>query len=227
MIEKYKDLLDKYTYDALGYEDHSQSRYESFLYCLKHLENIKNAEVLEIGTSRSFVSGAYEGCNSSNAVKFWNPNDFSKWDWGAGFATFIFGQVKCNLTTVDIVDEHIWRCKKMTDSLGIRCNHVVSDSVKFLSKTDKKYDVIYLDSGDVFPIEPSIELQLQEVKIIIERDLLTTNGLILIDDVKNKTPRELGIENNTLGKSEKSIPFLLENGFEVIFDGYQYIMRKK
>ena len=114
----------------------------------------------------------------------------------------------------------------MTDSLGIKCNHVVSDSVSFLLNTDKKFDLIYLDTGDMWPIKGTCDLQLNEAKAIVNRDLLKEDGIILIDDVLNGTPREMGDLRNTLGKSETSIPYLLDNGFEIVYDGYQYILKK-
>lgn len=229
-LSQYKDLLDRNTLDAMTGGDTSESRFQSFKICLEAMEkitkaNVAKANILELGTCRSFVSGGFEGCNEDDP-KYWNANDFSKWDWGAGCFSLIFGQTNCLLTTVDIVDSHIKRCKVMTDSLGIRCNHVVSDSIKFLTETQEKYDLIYLDTGDVHPIGPSIELQLREAMVIDKRNLLNPNGLILIDDVKNKTPREYGEHNNTLGKSQKSIPYLLSQGFIIVFNGYQHIMKK-
>ncbi len=224
-IELYKKYLDEKTEQAMSGYKETDSRYHSFKYCLDFLENINCPDVLEIGTSRSFVDGAFEGCNSNNSI-YWDPNNPSIWDWGAGVFSLIFGQAGFNLTTVDICDEHIRRCKIMTDSLGIKCNHVVSDSVKFLKETNKKYDLIYLDSFDMHPINPAIEGQLEEVKIIVERNLLKPNGLILLDDVLNKTPREYGNKENTFGKSQKSIPYLIDHRFDVIFEGYQYIMKK-
>lgn len=224
-LEQYKDLLDKNTNDGLGYEDLSKSRYQSFKICLDFLDTIKNPEVLELGTSRSFVGGAFEGCNSDDP-KYWDPNDFSRWDFGAGVATLMFGLAgNSNLTTVDIAADHIKRCKTMTDSLKIKCNHIVSDSVSFLKKTANKYDVIFLDTGDMHPIEPSENLQLEEAKVIVERKLLKPNGLLLIDDVLNHTPRSLGDKENKYGKSTKALPYLLDNGYKLVFEGYQYILK--
>lgn len=226
-IEKYKDLLDRGSYEGLRYPDSSKSRYKSFTYCLKELEKVENPNILELGTSRSFVDGKFEGCNS-NDTKYWEPNDFSKWDWGAGCFTIVFGSFSNykSLTTVDLMESHINRCKTMTESLGIKCSHVVSDSVKYLRETDKKYDLIYLDTGDMWPIDSTCDLQLEEAKMIIERDLLNDGGIILIDDVLNGTPKEMGDLNNKLGKSEKAIPYLESNGFRIIFNGYQYILTK-
>ncbi len=223
---EYKEYLDLGSYEGLRYIDAEKSRYKSFEICTKFLEGISHCTVLELGTCRSFVDGKFEGCNE-NDTKYWNHNDISKWDWGAGCFSLIFGQLEnIDITTVDLMKSHIERCKYMTDSLNIKCNHVVSDSVNFLKNTDKKYDIIYLDTGDMWPIEPTCELQLEEAKILVERGLLNTNGLILIDDVLNGTPNEQGDLNNTLGKSELAIPYLLQNGYEIIYKGYQYILKK-
>lgn len=225
ILDKYKELLDHYTFDAIGEVDHGKSRYCSFKLCLDNLAKIENPEVLELGTTRSFVSGAFEGCNSDDP-KYWNKDDFSSWDISAGAFTIIFGQNNVNLTTVDICSDHIKRCKIMTDSLNIKCNHVISDSLKFLRETDKKYDLVYLDTGDMWPIKESEELQLKETEIIINRNLLKVNGLILIDDVGNRTPRQQGDLNNKYGKSTLSLPFLLNNGFKVVYEGYQFVLSR-
>lgn len=225
ILEQYKPLLDHNTFNAMGIEDEPQSRYYSFKKCLDFLSIIANPEVLELGTCRSFVDGAFEGCNSDDP-KYWNPNDFTKWDWGAGCFSLVFGQNNYNLTTVDLVREHIKRCKTMTDSLNIKCDHIVADSINFLRGTSKKFHLIYVDTGDMWPIEPTAKLQLEEIKIIYERDLLHSKGLLLIDDVKNKTPRDYGDINNMLGKSKYSLEYLKEKNFELIFEGYQYILQK-
>ena len=99
-------------------------------------------------------------------------------------------------------------------------------SLDFLKSTPDKYDLIYLDTGDMFPIEPSEDLQEAEARIIIERNLLNPGGMILIDDVLNATPRKLGSKTNVYGKSTKSIPLLKNSGYTCIFEGYQQIWIK-
>jgi hypothetical protein len=226
-LKKYKKLLDLGSFEGLRYTDAKKSRYESFGYCLDFLKNRPNANVIELGTCRSFVDGKFEGCNSDDSI-YWDAKDFSKWDWGAGCFSLIFGQLTdCKLTTLDLIESHIKRCKVMTDSLGIDCNHIVSDSITFLESTNEKFDLIYLDTGDMWPIDSTCSLQLREAQIIVERDLLKEGGILLIDDVLNGTPREMGDLTNRLGKSETSIPYLLNNGYETVYDGYQYILIKK
>lgn len=224
-LDIYKPYLDQATDEGLRYSDENKSRYISFKICLEHLSKISNPNVLELGTCRSFVDGRYEGCNSDDP-KYWQPNDISKWDWGAGCFSLIFGKTNCNLTTVDLVGSHIERCKIMTNSLGIKCQHVIANSIDFLNTTSKHYDLIYLDTGDMWPIKPTEQLQLEEVKIIIRNNLLNKGGLLLIDDVLNGTPREQGDTTNILGKSSLAIPYLSKMEFKIKYEGYQYIFSK-
>jgi hypothetical protein len=227
-IENYKEFLKKGTYDGSDKSEKDfKSRYDSLK--IIHDTIIKNnlKEVLELGTCRSFMDGAYSGCNRDEVV-FWDENDPAKWDWGAG--AFSVSLCRCiesvNITTVDLISAHINRCKVMTSNHSNRFSYIVSDSLNFLNTTNKKFDIIYVDTGDMTPIEPTAKLQLDEAKIICSRDILQPNGLILIDDVKNQTPKKFG-ETSELGKSKYSLDYFCQHGFEIIFEGYQYILRKK
>ena len=225
-LDRYKSLLEIGSYEGLRYIDENKTRYVSFNLCLDFLGKIEDPVILELGTCRSFVDGKFEGCNLDDE-KYWDSQDFSKWDWGAGCFSLIFGKIpNIDLTTVDLMESHLKRCKIMTNSLGIKCQHILSDSLHFLNTTEKRFDLIYLDTGDMWPIDPTCELQLRECEIIIKRNLLKDDGILLIDDVLNGTPREQGDKSNTLGKSEKSIPYLLSQGFKIKFEGYQYILCK-
>lgn len=226
LLSTYKDYLDIGSYEGLRYEAEDKSRYISFKFCLEQMSNLNEPVILELGTCRSFVDGKFLGCNEDN-IKYWEPNNPSKWDWGAGCFSLVFGQIlNCKLTTLDLIPSHIQRCKIMAASLNVKCNHIISNSVSFLAQTNEKYDLIYLDTGDMWPIKETEELQLQEVKIINERNLLHHNGLLLIDDVLNGTPREQGDINNKYGKSTLSIPYLLNSGYKPIYEGYQYIFKR-
>ena len=75
------------------------------------------------------------------------------------------------------------------------------------------------------PVEDTAMLQLLEANIIVERNLLNSNGLLIIDDVRNPTPKIAG-EHNNLGKAKYSIPYLLEHDFEIVMDEYQVILKK-
>jgi len=226
-LKRYKGWLDAGTYDGLGRVDEPMSRYHSLALCVEYLSRCERKEVLELGTARSFVDGKYPGCNEPDE-RYWKPNDPSVWDWGAGlFGLMVhFSVPGVNLTTVDIARGHLERCAAMMRSFAFRCSYVCSDSVSFLKSATGSYPLVYLDTGDVWPIEPTVELQLREAEAIVENRLVEPGGILLVDDVLNATPARMGAQGATLGKSQKALPFLLANGFEAVFEGYQYVLKK-
>lgn len=204
------------------------SRYYTFKFCFENIDSKKDYKILELGTSRSFVDGTYDGVNSDN-TKYWEPDNPEKWDWSAGFFTYVFGEkisgTNKKLDTLDICKKHIERCKIMTKNFCKNINYHVSDSREFLKKCSK-YDLIYLDTGDMYPIEFTAKLQLEEAKLIVERNLLNEGGLILIDDVRNPAPKITENEKSDYGKAKYSIDYFLKNNFTIIMDEYQVILKK-
>jgi len=231
-LEKNKDYLDKAVDYFHSIEEQEKwfnvkpkSRYYSFKYCFQYF-NKKNPVIVELGTSRSFVDGRFEGCNSDD-VKYWDKNDPEKWDWSAGFFTKVFSNLFPNteIHTVDLMKNHIDRCKIMTNDKKNIIYHVAS-SEDFLNTFDKKIDLLYLDTGDMTPIEETAQLHLREAKIIVRKKMINNGGIILIDDVKSVTPKQNG-EISDFGKAKYSLPYFLENGFEIVMNEYQTILRKK
>ena len=104
-------------------------------------------------------------------------------------------------------------------------NYHVSSSEIFLNNFNKKIDLLYLDTGDMTPIEFTAQLHLREAKIIVEKKLLSDDGIILIDDVKSVVPKQHG-EISHLGKAKYSIPYFLDNGFKIVMDEYQTVLKK-
>jgi hypothetical protein len=185
--------------------------------------------IVELGTLRSFVHGGHVGCNLSD-LKFWNEKCPENWDWGGGFFSRVAVEELENLSpkiyTVDIISSHIDRCKIITEKYKKYFTYVVSSSLDFLRSFQGKIDLLYLDTGDMWPIEPTANLQLEECKIIVNRNLLSDNGILLIDDVMNTTPQKFG-ETSKLGKSKYSIDYLLNNKYKILVDEYQYILTKQ
>jgi hypothetical protein len=230
-LENNKNYLD----EALNYyyskEEQQQyfgkipkSRYYTFKYCYEKIK-INNPVIVELGTSRSFVDGRFEGCNLDD-IKYWEPENKEKWDWSAGCFTKVFSNLfpSSDFYTIDLMKSHIERCKIMNNDMK-NITYCVSSSEDFLNTFYKKIDLLYLDTGDMTPIEYCAELHLREAKIIVEKDLLADNGIILIDDVKSILPKRYG-EISNLGKAKYSVPYFLENGYEIIMDEYQYILKK-
>ena len=216
-------------YDYLKYmEKVPKSRYHTFKYCLEEFDKNNFRTVVELGTTRSYVEGRFEGCMSFD-TKYWEPNNPEKWDWSAGVFTKTFAECLKNIAdldfhTVDINQNHINISKYMTKEYSFMKYHT-SSSEDFLNNFKGKIDFIYLDTGDLVPLEPTAELHFRETKIIVERDLISEYGLILIDDVRSLAPYQSGY-NIMYGKGCLSIPYFLENGFKMVMDEYQCILQK-
>lgn len=233
-LAPYKYFLEAGTYenqDWSSFKTKPKSRFETFKMAFEHFAHHNGKIVVELGTSRSYVHGGHPGCNLSD-IQFWTPNNPENWDWGAGFFTRMACEclipLHAEIHTIDINPEHIQRCKVITADFNKHMHYHVSSSQDFLRACNFKegIDLLYLDTGDMTPIEPTALLQLEEAQIIVERDLIADNGIILIDDVKNQTPKKFG-ESSDLGKSKYSLPYLLKNGFEMVEDEYQVILKKK
>jgi hypothetical protein len=233
ILNQYKDYLEQGTYVGFDWSHLSripQSRYYTFKMAFEHFKQHKGHVVVELGTSRSFVHGGHPGCNLDD-IRFWNVKEPKDWDWGAGFFTRMAAECLAHLDpvihTIDIISSHIERCKVITaDVNGYLVYHVAS-SVDFLKECpSQSIDLLYVDTGDMTPIEPTALLQLEEAQLIVEQDLISPNGIILIDDVRNQTPKQFG-EISDLGKAKYSIPYFLEHGFELVADEYQVILQKK
>lgn len=232
-LAPYKQFLENGTYDNQDWSSFSvipKSRYETFKKAFEHFVSNKGKIVVELGTSRSYVHGGLPGCNLSN-IEYWTPNSPENWDWGAGFFTRMACEClipfNAQLHTVDLIAEHIERCKIITADFKNDIHYHVCSSKDFLRTCDFEggIDLLYLDTGDMTPIEPTALLQLEEAQIMVERNLLSENGIILIDDVKNQTPKKFG-ETSNLAKAKYSLPYLLEHGFQIIADEYQVILKK-
>ena len=87
-------------------------------------------------------------------------------------------------------------------------------STDFLREFDGKIDLLYMDhleSG-----ETACKVHLQDSEIIIQRELMKDDGIILIDDCPK----------GGVGKGRLSIPYLLQNGYQTILHEYQMILTK-
>lgn len=228
----YSDEIFKKYYDRVP-----KSRYMTFKYCYDNFKD-KNPVIVELGTTRSYVDGRYfeeiakslnnnftENHQDDTKIMGWDKNNLEKWDWSAGCFTIIFSKLFPNsvINTVDIMERHLNRCKKMNEDQKNIIYHCMA-SEEYLLNTKERIDLLYLDTGNMD--EDTAILHLREAKIIVENNILSEDGIILIDDVRNPYMMING-EPNSLGKSKYSIPYFLENGFEIIIDEYQVILKRK
>lgn len=234
MIEKYKQYMDEGLLKYYSEEEFNENygrvpkfRYDTFKYCWDYFLEKNFKTIVEMGTSRSFVDGKFPGCNSDDP-KYWDISNPEIWDWSAGCFTRVFGELiqdtDIDLITLDLEAKHIERCKVMTSDLK-NIEYYVMSSEDFLLKGEGQIDFLYMDTGDVTPIEPTANLHLRESKIIVENNLISDGGIILIDDVKNIQSKKQ--DSSDYGKAKYSVPYLLENGFEIVMDEYQVVLVKK
>ena len=199
-------------------------RSESFRLAFETFLGAGGTTIVELGTIRSFVHGGLPGCNEDDP-RFWSPEEPESWDWGAGcfslMAAISLEHVAPEIHTVDIAAAHVERCRVATARYRHLFTYHVADSVAFLDALPpRSVDLLYLDTGDVWPVGPSARHQLREAEALCRGELMRSGGLVLIDDVRTPVPREHG-STVELGKGAYSIPYLRQNGFEVVFDGYQ------
>ena len=203
-------------------------RYDTMRYCWDYFLEKDFKLVVELGTSRSFVDGKQEGCNEDN-IKYWQPDNPDVWDWSAGCFTRVTAELiqdtDIEFITVDLERRHIARSKIMTEGFD-NIEYFAMSSEDFLESGEGQIDFLYMDTGDMTPIEYTSQLHLRESQIIVEKDLISPGGLILIDDVRNATPKIISNEESDYGKAKYSIPYLQKNGFDIVMDEYQVVMIK-
>ena len=188
---------------------------KSFELLLEKYKN-KSLMIVELGTSRSFLSGVL--CYDPS---YFNVNEPHNWDWGAGLFTKVFSD---NLDN-NSIDYKLYSIDPNIDAINVSKNiccenekiiYITDYSTNFLQNVDFKIDFLYMDHME--SSEEACIQHLTDAKIIIENDLLSENGIILIDDVNY--PEYIN------SKGKYSIPYFLENNFKLIIGEYQVILVK-
>jgi hypothetical protein len=228
-LDKYRDYLEKWTYAEQNWSAFDRlplSRYDTFGRAFEMFRQAGGRVVAELGTMRSYTHGGHPACNTDDRSA-WSADEPANWDWGAGcfgrLAAECLADVRPAIYTVDSVAGHLERSRLMTAAFAALFSYVNADSRDFLQGFAGPIDLLYLDTGDITPLEPTAELQLAEARLVVERQLVPRGGIVLIDDVRNQTPRKFG-EQSDLGKAKYSLPFLLEHGFRLEMSEYQCLL---
>jgi len=224
-MEKYFKYLDDYCqYDYSSFAKEHKSRAHTFKYIFDNMREKENPIVIELGSMRSYTHGGMKSCMNPD-TKYWEPDNPSIWDWSAGCGTRILAEIpNVTLHTIDIIQRHIDIAKIITKDFNVQYH--VQDSREFLRNFDGQCDLIYEDCGDMSPLEPTARLQEENAKIIVERELIKIDGFILIDDTKNPVPIVQFGERSRYGKAKYSIGIYLANGFEIIYNEYQTVLKR-
>jgi len=224
-LSRWKSIIDDYTTrnnisNSMIYYNYLDRRTNTFKksYDLI-LENMKNKKgtynIVELGSSRSFVNGGIEGCMNPD-IKYWEPNNPDVWDWGAGIFTKVFAEnlkgKNYKLYTVD-PDPHVNTIVTAMSSEYDEVSIHLDYSTNFLNNFDGKIDFLYMDHMD--DVNAAYQ-HLFDAQLLIEKDLMSENGIILIDDI--------GHNVNVGAKGEYSIPYLVNNNYKKILHEYQVLM---
>lgn len=220
------------------YKENLEKRYDSFLYVFNKLSSKDSNVIIELGTSRSFVSGGVRGCMSDDTI-YWNENNTENWDWGAGLFTRVCAEIIEGTDnvfhTVDPSEKAMKISKVITSKYIDNIRYNLTTSTDFLKGFPQKIDLLYMDHHET--CEEGAQLHLLDSKIIVDNDLLSKDGLILIDDIHLNNYKSLpgiisknGLEDPKLtpaehyGKGTYSIPYLQSKGFKLLYEGYQIIL---
>jgi hypothetical protein len=136
-------------------------------------------------------------------------------DWrGAGYSTYLFG-VLCEavggeLHSVDNSEKHIQFARTKVGDFQHTQLHL-ADSLKFLPSFGKAIDLLYLDCMDTF-VAGAAEHALKEMKSAYEK--LSKRAIVLVDDTYYE-------KRKFVGKGALVVPWLLEQGWKILYSGYQ------
>ncbi len=143
-------------------------------------------------------------------------------DWGgAGFFTYLAGAylARCGgkLHSVDFSPEHCDFARNWTAVFGDSVTIDAQDSLQFLGAFQEPIDLLYLDSLDT--TEPGHADHAQR-ELAAARPRLHDRSLIVVDD----TPWHAGA---WVGKGARVVPDLLQEGWKVLYAGYQVVLGKE
>ncbi len=234
-LDDYKPYMERALYlhgDEAMFGRPLKHRYYTFEYVLDHLvrRSSKPVSIVELGTSRSFVTGGMDGCMVPDPM-YWYPNRPEAWDHGAGIFTYLIpkalqdANVPFEFDTVDICEKAMSICRVMTHDMQDVVRYHTMGSTEFLENMDHPVDLIYMDQAETE--ELGARLHLEDAKIIVERNLVKIGGLILIDDVHWPAFIHMAGKDWVHGKGRYSIPYFLQNGFTMVMDEYQVILKRQ
>jgi len=229
-LEQYRDWLDNamrhYYPDDVMTEHYGRvplSRYHTFKKCFDALQGRDSLVIAELGTTRSFRDG-----ETAQSRRKWRPKEPAVWDWSAGCFTRVASEIVAGagakIYSIDLSKDALKVSKTMCSDYLSFVEYQQTSSEEFLKSFSGTIDLLYLDTGNMD--EETAELHLREAEILAKSAVLKPDSLVLIDDVRNPYMKIHNGEPSDYGKSKYSIPYLVENGFEIVMDEYQVIMRK-
>lgn len=141
-------------------------------------------------------------------------------DWaGAGYSTFLFGlfveRAGGKMLSIDIDRHNCEYARRVCHNLrgvSVQCD----DSLQALRQITEPVDLFYLDSMDTH-VPQHADHALAEAKICVDK--VSPGGLIVFDDT-------LYEGDMCSGKGAKAVPWLISQGWRVLFAGYQVVLTR-
>ena len=227
-LDNYRALLEAGTFDGQDWSSFDRrplSRFHTFQRAFELFRQSGGHVVVELGTIRSFTHGGLPSCNTDDRSA-WTPTS-PRTGIGAPVASAAWRRKPRRSDAGDCHRRHRDRSSRalplVTAPFAALFTYTVADSREFLRDYPGSIDLLYLDTGDITPIDPTAELQLAEARILVERELVPIGGVLLIDDVQHPTPRACG-DLSGLGKANTSLAFLLAHGFRLDMREFQYVL---
>ncbi len=182
-----------------------RNRKPSFDLVMSKLDEKGNPVLIEIGQARKVYN--WDGDGYSTALFSWYLNQRKD---GEFYSVDIDDNSK-------VIDEIFKRWSLEKD----RVNIVQEDGIKFLEEFPKGIDLLYLDAWDYHMTnekkqEISETMHLKAFKIAESK--LNKGALVLIDDIHDTVTYK--------GKGRLLIPYMLENGYKLLYADYQFLFEK-
>lgn len=217
------------------YERFLGKRYSSVALSFERIADKERPVIVELGSSRSYVSGGNEGCMDDDP-KYWDPDRPERWDWGAGIFSRVCAEIiagtEASLHSVDPSEKAMRIARTITADIDAHISFHQTTSTEFLRSLGEPVDLMYMDHHET--CEEGAMLHGSDSKLIVEQGILAQDGTILIDDVHvHGVAREratsllrkvAGKDALHYGKGKYSIPYLREQGFRVLLEDYQVVM---
>jgi hypothetical protein len=222
------DVLDRY-------ERFLGKRHPSVALSFERIAGKTSPVIVELGSSRSYVSGGNEGCMDDDP-KYWDPERPERWDWGAGIFSRVCAEIiagtDASLHSVDPSPAAMRIARTITGGIDAKISFHQTTSTQFLRELSEPIDLLYMDHHET--CEEGAVLHRSDAELIVEENILADDGVILIDDVHVTGPAREGVTSLFrkatgrgdlhYGKGKYSIPYLREQGFRTLFEGYQVVM---
>jgi hypothetical protein len=180
--------------DILGrYARFLGKRHASVALAFERIAHKKSPVIVELGSSRSYVSGGNEGCMDDDP-KYWDPERPERWDWGAGIFSRVCAEIiagsGASLHSVDPSPKAMRIARTITGGIGANISFHQTTSTDFLRSLNEPVDLLYMDHHET--CEEGAVLHRSDSELIVEQGILAPDGVILIDDVHVHGPAREG-----------------------------------